>query len=356
MASANQPQKRTVEWTVSTRTVLRILVIATIFLIGLQAAVILKNQIAWIVISFFLALALTPAVDWLSRFMPRKSRGLAMAIVLIITIALLAYLLIVLIPPVVDQLTNLVKNFPDYWDSFLRSDSSLASFARDLNVSELVAKNQDKVASVAGNVGGILGGVAGGLFALITIFTLTFFMVVEGHRWTAIFWRYQKPSKRAKRQALAIDMYKTVTGYVGGNVATSGIATVATTAFLLIIGIPSPFALGLVVGVVDLIPLIGATVGAVIVSLFALVYGGPGAGIASVIFFIVYQQIENNLLQPLIYSKSVRISPLVVGISAICGAVLAGFVGALVAIPVAASCQILVKHFLDNREEFLNSN
>lgn len=278
-----------------------------------------------------------------------------MLIVMICTITILGYLVLVLIPPLVDQLINLVKNFPTYWSDFIQSNSVLARYARELNLADLASKNQDKLTGVLGNVGGVLGGVAGGLIALITITTLTFFMVVEGDKWLAIFWRYQTPAKRARRQKLATELHRTVTGYMGGNLATSGVATVVVTAFLLILGIPSPLALGLLVGVIDLIPLVGATLAAIIVSLFALVYGGTNAGIITIIFFIIYQQLENNLLQPLVYSKSVNVSPLVVGIAAVCGGALAGFFGALVAIPVAASLQILTKHFLENKSAWLDN-
>lgn len=344
-----------IEWTVSTRTVLRVLITTVLFASGIMAIANLRDQVAWVAISFFLALALTPAVNLLSRYLPRKSRGLAMLIVMICTITILGYLILVLIPPLVDQLINLVKNFPTYWSDFIQSNSVLARYARELNLADLASKNQDKLTGVLGNVGGVLGGVAGGLIALITITTLTFFMVVEGDKWLAIFWRYQTPAKRARRQKLATELHRTVTGYMGGNLATSGVATVVVTAFLLILGIPSPLALGLLVGVIDLIPLVGATLAAIIVSLFALVYGGTNAGIITIIFFIIYQQLENNLLQPLVYSKSVNVSPLVVGIAAVCGGALAGFFGALVAIPVAASLQILTKHFLENKSAWLDN-
>ena len=344
-----------IEWTVSTRTVLRVLLTTALFLAGAMAIVTLRDQIAWVAIAFFLALALTPAVNWLARYMPRKSRGLAMVLVLVATITIFSYLILVLIPPLVDQLINLVKNFPAYWADFIQSNGVLARYARELNLANFAASNQDKLSGVLNNVGGVLGGAASGIIALITITTLTFFMVVEGERWLEIFWRYQTPAKRARRQKLAQDMHRTVTGFMGGNLATSALATIVVTAFLLILGIPSPLALGLLVGVVDLIPLVGATLGAIMVSLFALVYGGTTAGIISIIFFIVYQQIENNLLQPLVYSKIVLVSPLVVGIAAVCGGALAGFFGALVAIPVAASLQILTKHVLENKASFLDN-
>ena len=352
----NQPPKPThehkrTELVISTRTILRTLITVTLFIAGIDAIIILKDQLVWIAIAFFLALALTPAVDKLAKYMPRKSRGTALSIVLLITIALIIYMVTVLAPPMVEQLSNLVKNFPDYWNNFLSSNNALGNLLRNNNVTELALKNQDKLLGGLSNAGSYIGGAATGLIGFVTIFTLTFFMVIEGPRWIEVYWRYQNPKRRSARQAIAMDMYETVSGFVAGNVGTSVVAAAVTTIFLLIMGVPAPLALGILVGILDLIPMIGATLAAVVVSLFVLAYGGIPAGLISVIFFIVYQQIENNILQPLVYSKSVSISPLVVGIAAVCGGVLGGFFGALVAIPVAASIQILVKDLLERRDE-----
>ncbi|MBP9827493.1 AI-2E family transporter [Candidatus Saccharibacteria bacterium] len=340
--------RQVIEWTVSTRTIFRILATTLAFVGVTFIAVTLQVQLTWLAISFFLSLALTPAVNWLARFMPRKHRGLAMGLVLIITIVLFSYLILVLVPPLIEQLITLIRNFPGYWNEFIVSNNFIARVLRELNLTDLAAKNQDKIAGVAGNVGTWIGSTASGIFALVTILVLTFFMVIEGPHWVEIFWRYQPKNKKKARMKLAQEMFDTVAGYVAGNVATSLVAATATFIFLLIMRVPSPLALGLLVGVVDLIPMIGATLAAIVVSLFVLVYSGPTAGIISIIFFIIYQQIENNILQPLVYAKSVNISPLIVGVSALCGAALAGFFGALVAIPVAASAQILVKYWLDH--------
>jgi predicted PurR-regulated permease PerM len=144
-------------------------------------------------------------------------------------------------------------------------------------------------------------------------------------------------------------MTKTVSGYVNGNLLTSLIAGVVAAVFLAILKVPYAAALGLLVFVLDLIPMLGATLAAVLVCGFVLVYGGVNPAIVTAIFFIIYQQIENNLLQPFVFSKTVKISPLIAGVAALFGAVLAGLIGALVAIPIAASFQILAKDYLDRR-------
>lgn len=333
---------------------MRVLTTILLFVAGIEFVIILQTQLIWLAISFFLALALTPATDWLARFMPKKNRGLALFILLLSCLGIFIYMVVVLTPPLIEQLSNLVRNFPAYWENLVTSNSSFGSLLRNLDVQNIVTSNQDKILGSLSNAGAWLGGIASGVIALITIFTLTFFMVIEGPRWMEILWRYQSPRRREARKAIAQDMYETVSGFVAGNVATSIVAAVVTTIFLLIMRVPSPLALGILVGLLDLVPLIGATLAAVVVSLFVLAFGGVPAGVISIIFFIVYQQIENNILQPLVYAKSVSISPLVVGVAALLGASLAGFFGALVAIPVAASLQILAKDILERKDELFD--
>ncbi len=349
-----QPVRNRTELVISTRTVMRILMTILLFVASIEFIIILQAQLIWLAISFFLALALTPATDWLARFMPRKNRGLALFILLLSCLSIFIYMVVVLTPPFIDQLSNLVRNFPTYWQNLTTSNSSLGSLLRNVDINSVVTSNQDKILGSLSNAGAWLGSIASGVIALITIFTLTFFMVIEGPRWLEIFWRYQTPRRREARKAIARDMFETVSGFVAGNVATSVVAALVTTIFLLIMRVPSPLALGILVGLLDLIPLIGATLAAIVVSLFVLAFAGVPAGVISIIFFIVYQQIENNILQPLVYAKSVSISPLVVGIAALLGAALAGFFGALVAIPVAASLQILVKDMLERKDELFD--
>jgi predicted PurR-regulated permease PerM len=143
-------------------------------------------------------------------------------------------------------------------------------------------------------------------------------------------------------------MYRTVGGYVSGNILISVIAGVSITIVLLILGVPYAIALGLLVAVLDLIPLAGATIAGIIVAIVAFTHSVP-AGVISVVFFIVYQQLENHFLQPVIYGRTVQLSPLVVLISVLVGAELAGILGALAAIPVAGALQVVIRDQLAHR-------
>jgi predicted PurR-regulated permease PerM len=155
-------------------------------------------------------------------------------------------------------------------------------------------------------------------------------------------------NSRERWRRLGHQIYRTVGGYVSGNLLISVIAGGLTTIVLLIMGVPFAVALGLIVAILDLIPLAGATIAAIIVGTVAFLHSIP-AGIVVVVFFIVYQQIENHLLQPIVYGRTVKLSPLVILISVLIGAELAGVLGALGAIPVAGSLQVILADWLRQR-------
>ena len=148
-------------------------------------------------------------------------------------------------------------------------------------------------------------------------------------------------ASRPRWRKVGTDIYRTVGGYVVGNLVISLIAGVLDDRGARVLGVPYAVALGLLVAILDLIPLAGATLAAIIVARSAFIHSIV-AGIVLIVFFIVYQQVENHVLQPVVYSRTVQLSPLVVLISVLVGAELAGMLGALAAIPVAGAIQVLV--------------
>src|SRR5204863_6061078 len=184
--------------------------------------------------------------------------------------------------------------------------------------------------------------------ATITIAFMTFFMLLEGPVWVDRFYGLLPESSQPRWRQVGFDIYRTVGGYVTGNLLISLIAGGLTTIVLLILGVPYAVALGLIVAILDLIPLAGATIAAIIVGAVAFLHSIP-AGIIVIVFFIVYQQIENHILQPVVYGRTVQLSPLVVLIAVLIGAQLAGVLGALAAIPVAGSLQVVFVDWLRHR-------
>ncbi len=337
---------------ISNRTIFRILAMISAF-IGLAMVIyITRHQLIWLGTAFFLAVALNPAVDWLAYHMPRKSRGMAAGIVFLLTLLTLLVTVGVLIPPLITQTQNLIKDFPTYTDQITQSNNVLGHFIRSHNLNEWIKANQSqglsRISSLTGSIADIARGIITSVAATLTVLVLSFFMLMEGPYWTEIFWTLQPPTRRKHRQELAHSMYRAVTGYVNGNLFTSLIAAVATAIMLTIIHIPFAIPLGITVGIFDLLPLVGATLGSTIVILICL-FSSLAAALIMLIFFIVYQQLENHILQPIVYSRTVQMSPLMVLTSALIGVALGGLLGALVAIPVAASIQIVAKDYYRHR-------
>jgi predicted PurR-regulated permease PerM len=184
----------------------------------------------------------------------------------------------------------------------------------------------------------------------ITITFLTFFMLLEGPAWLDRFYGLLPERSRPRWRSVGHDIYRTVGGYVTGNLLISLIAGTLTTVVLLAVGVPYAVALGVIVAILDLIPLAGATIAAVVIGTVAFLHSIT-AGIVVVVFFVVYQQIENHFLQPVIYGRTVQLSPLAVLISVLIGAKLAGILGALGAIPVAGAIQVLLVDWQRHRRE-----
>jgi predicted PurR-regulated permease PerM len=183
----------------------------------------------------------------------------------------------------------------------------------------------------------------------VTVIFLTLFMLLEGPSWIDRAFTLVPERSRPRWRSVGHDIYKTVGGYVTGNLLISLIAGASTTIVLLVMGVPYAVALGLVVAILDLIPLAGATIAAVIVGIVAFLHGIP-AGIVVVTFFILYQQLENHILQPLVYGRTVQLSPLVVLMSVLIGSQVAGVLGALAAIPVAGAIQVILRDWLAYRK------
>ena len=175
-------------------------------------------------------------------------------------------------------------------------------------------------------------------------------MLLEGPAWVERIYGLMPEQSQPRWRKVGGDIYRTVGGYVTGNLAISLIAGVVSTAVLLVLGVPYAVALGLVVAILDLIPLAGATLAAIIVSVVGFLHSTT-AGIVLVIFFVLYQQLENHVLQPLVYGRTVQLSPLIVLVAVLMGAELAGVIGALGAIPVAGAIQVVFLDWLDHRRQ-----
>ncbi len=328
-----------------------------LFIIMVLAAYTARRVLIWIGTAFFLAVALNPAVEYLSRVMPKRSRGLAAGSVFLIMVLLLTFLVSALAPPIVKQSEQLINNYPQYTNELVYGNSFVSQQIRDNNLVDHVKQSQDQILSYASKAGGSLYSIVGSIFsgfaASLTILVLTYFMLLEGPAWLKALWKIVPAKRLQKTQELMGKMYNAVTGYVTGNILTSVLAAILTAATLAIIGVPYAIPLGILVGLFDFLPLVGATIGSIIVVLAAL-FTSVGAAVIMTIFFVIYQQIENHVLQPLVYGRTVRMSPLLVLVSVLIGASIGGIIGAVVAIPAGASLRIVLKEFSDNHSTAKN--
>lgn len=332
------------------RIIVKILLIITGFVGVLVLAFLARQELAWIGIGLFLAIALNPAVEWLRRWMPRRNRGAAIGAVFVLGLLLLVFLLVSFVPPLLEQSQLLSRNLPRYTDQLVHGHSWVSEQIRAYNLVDRVRESQDQAVSYLSSAGtqfiDILRRIFSSFVAGLTILGLTFFMLLEGPGWVEAFWTVVPRARRTHAQELAAQMYRAVTGYVNGNLLTSLAAALTTAIALAIAHVPYAIPLGIFVGIMDLLPLVGATIGAIVVLLVALFTSLPAA-IGMAIFFAIYQQFENHVLQPVVYGRTVEISPLLVLVAVLVGAAIGGILGAIVAIPIFASLRILVKDYAE---------
>jgi len=336
------------------RTVLIVLGILLATL-GILALIYLAwHIITWILIATFLALALNPAVEFFERRGLR--RGYSAGLVAVLALAAIVGLGFLLIPPLIDQVRSFVDYVPQVVDDLTAGRGPFGFLQTKYHIVDRVREAIEKQG--AGGVLGITGaglavarGVITAVAGAVAITFLTFFMLLDGRRMIERFYNFLPAESRPRWQRIGGEIYSTVGGYVTGNVFISVIAAVASAIALFVLGSSYAIALAVVVGVLDLIPLAGATLAAILVSAVVFVELGWVKGLIIVVFFIVYQQLENHVLQPVIYGRTVQLSPLVVLISVLIGAELAGILGALAAIPVAGIVQAMGREFLGNRRE-----
>jgi predicted PurR-regulated permease PerM len=335
-------------------TILALLATIIAVAITLEVIWIARHVLTWVVISVFLALTLNPAVEWLQRHGIR-SRGLAAAIAYLLTLAFFVGIGFTFVPTLVSQVDDFVHKLPSYVHDITHGRGRLGFLETKYHLQERV-RHAVKTggAKKALGLSGVALSVAKGIISIvvgaITIGFMTFFMILEGPMWVDRFYSLLPERSQPRWRKVGHDIYRTVGGYVTGNLLISLIAGVLTTGVLLVMGVPYAVALGLIVAILDLIPLVGATIAAILIGLVAFIHSIP-AGIVVVAFFILYQQFENHVLQPVIYGRTVQLSPLAVLISILIGAELAGILGALAAIPVAGSIQVLLLDWRAHRGE-----
>ena len=312
----------------------------------------LARVIAWLVIAGFFAIVLGPAVDIFQRRL-RVPRAVAATMVFLLGIVAVAALMYAFIRPVVGQVQDFVDNLPEYVEDAQEGRGTIGELVERYELQDFVEENEDRIQEGLRNAGEPALDVARTVFntilATITILVLTFLLLLRGPGVCRTALNLIDDERTRERVRLvATDAARAISGYMFGNLLISVIAGGATYILLRITGVPYPEVIALFVAFADLIPLVGATLGAIPTIGLSFLHSTP-AGIAAVIFYVVYQQFENHFLQVTIMARTVQVNPLTVLISVLAGVELFGFLGALLAIPVAGVIQVIVRNLWDER-------
>jgi predicted PurR-regulated permease PerM len=335
------------------RTIVRTVLIVLLVLGAIYFLYLLRRPIGWLVLATFIAIALSGPVNLLSRRMPR---GLAIALAYLGLVLIPIGVGAIVVPPLVREGTDLAQNAPRYVQDaqdWFNKNRTLRKIDREYHIGDQLQEKArelpthlDDAASTLSSVGGTI---VSSLFAAINILILSIFMVASGRRWIDWGVAQARPEHEVRIQRALDRIGIAVGNYVGGALLQATIAGVTTFIVLSILGVPFAAPLAVVVALFDLIPLVGATIAAVLVGLVTVFHNFPVATIVWAIWAVIYQQIENTVIQPQIQRRAVEVHAFAVLVSVLCGATLFGIVGALLAIPFAASIQIALREWWEYR-------
>jgi predicted PurR-regulated permease PerM len=336
------------------RVVLRAVMVVIAVVLTMLLIYILRTPLTWIFIAGFIAVALSGPINFLSR---RMRRGLAVAIVYLCLILAPFALIALLVPPIVEQANNLVQNLPQYAQQlteFVEGNDRLRQLQEDYDITGKLEEEASQLPGRLGDAAGVLSdiglGIVNSIFAGVTIIVLSIFMIGSGQRFLHAWAAHYSPEREEWMRNLFERIGNAIGNYVAGALLQATVAGVTSWIMLLILGVDYALPLAVIIFLLDLVPLVGATLGAIVVGIVTLFSDFPIDTIVWAVFAIIYQQVENNVIQPRIQARAVQLEPLVVLISVLFGSTLFGVLGALLAIPVAAGIQITLREYLALRQ------
>lgn len=350
---------------VATKTFVRLGLVILGFVVAIVLIIQARQPLTIIGVALFLALALNPPVSSIARWLPGRSRVGATALAYLLVISLLGVMLFLVVPPVIEQSSKFADTVPQLIDQVSAQrhiiDDFVQRYGLEDQLNNSIEQAKQQASAVANDIGRLLvdgaTGLINGALTLVIVLVLTFLMLIEGPLWMQRVWGlYRDPARLDRHRGVVQKMYRVVVGYVNGQLLVATIAAASTMIILLIMSalnwIPANLAIPLaaIIFFMDLIPMVGATIGAVIVAMVLLLNSLPAA-IAFAIYFFVYQQVENNYISPTIQSKKVELSALMVLVAILIGVALFGFMGALISIPVAGCLRVLMIDYLEHAEK-----
>jgi predicted PurR-regulated permease PerM len=338
---------------VPVRTILATIGLVLAAALALYLVIETRRVLTWMVIAAFFAVALYPLAAWVQRrVLKDRWRALATFLVFLGVFLGLGGLVTAFAIPLVQEGTKFAGQLPDLIDQARAGQGPVGRLLERTNVLEWVENNQDRIDSFVNGLtapaAGMLRSVATGIAGAVTVFVLAYLMVLEGPKVVDGAIGVFAPATGARIRRVGADCARSVTGYLTGNLLISAICGGLTYVVLLILGIPFAGLIALFVGIADLVPLVGATIGGAVAVIAGFLHSVT-AGIVMLVFFVLYQQLENHLLQPLIFARTVKLNPLTVIVAILLGVELLGVLGALLAIPVAGIIQVILRDVWDHR-------
>jgi predicted PurR-regulated permease PerM len=335
------------------RSVLTALGVLVAVVAGIEFMLLAQAGLTLVVVALFLALALNPAVESLQN----RGLGRAMAVGAVYVVALVFFALLglVFIPPLVDQVSKLVSALPDLVGDLTRGHGPLGFLERKYQVVERVrdataGQGADTMLGQAASALTAVKGIATTVVGLLIIAFLTFFMLLEGPEWRHRCTELVPEIHRGAVERVGAGVYRAVGGFVTGNLVASLLAGLFATMIMLITGVPYAVPIGLFVAIIELVPYVGPLVATIVVTAVALTVGVTTA-LVTLGLLLAYHAIEGHTLRPFLYGRAVQLSPLAVLVAILLGTEIAGILGALIAIPVAGSVQVIIQELLQRRDE-----
>jgi predicted PurR-regulated permease PerM len=331
---------------VSARLVAKVVLVAAAVVAALYFAYLIRDVIGLILIAAFFAVAIAPAVNWLDH--RRVPRWLAILFVYLSIAAGIFGIGLLIVPPLVNGVEDLSADLPGYVDD-LRNNETFRDYDDRYQITEKLTEQAEQLPSQLGDAAGTLRDVTVGVFTrfvqLFSILVITFFLVKDGHRLLEFLYKQVPPERARRLRTIADDVSDAIAGYVFGNFVISILAGLVTYVTLRLLDVPFATTLAIMFAFFDLIPLVGATLGGILVGIVVAFVHFPVGLVVWAAVLILYQQVENNLIQPFVYGRAVQLHPLIVIVAILIGAALLGVLGALVAIPAAAAIQAVVRDY-----------
>ena len=341
-------ENKTVNVNISTNTIIKLV----IFFLIIGFLFLIKEIVVIIFLSFVLASALDPFVDWLQK---RKiPRGLGIVIIYILLFAFVSLAVILIIPPISKEVTQISENFPLYYEKIVNGFNAFKSNLESPENTEQVQQGLnslgENLSATVSNVAGAIFSIFGGLFSVLLVLVLTFYFTINEEATRGFIYTFAPSNIHPYINSLHTRIQKKLGSWLRGQLILSLVIFALTFIGLTILGVPYALVLAFIAGILEIIPTIGPLIAAIPAAFFAFLQS-PVMGVSVIILYIIIQELENHLIVPKIMSKSVGLNPLIVIISVLIGAKIGGVFGALFAVPVVTAISVFLRDIIEKKVE-----